>query len=210
MKTNTNTHVIIEGSQRTVMPGAQAIGQVNPHSTITVSLKLRRKMKLPELNGRPAQIITREKLASTYGASKEDIAKVVETFGSFGLKCIASSEAKRTVDLSGTVADMERAFLVKLFNYSHPEGNYRGRVGYAHVPVEVKDIVEGVFGLDNRRISRRRRQPVDKAAAARTPSSVPASWYKPSEPLTTIFPLETEAGRRWDCWSLAAASFRLT
>lgn len=83
--------------------------------------------------------------------------------------------------LSGTVAAMEQAFLVKLFNYAHPSGNYRGRVGNLHVPVDVQDIVEGVFGLDNRRVARRRRHPVHDTLIQRTLSGVPTSWYRPAE-----------------------------
>jgi kumamolisin len=181
MKNNGHTHVALEGSARSALPGARATGQTNPHSTIEVTLKLRRKRKLPELNGRPKQIMTREKLAATYGASDGDIGTVVKAFGKFGLKCAASSAATRAVDLSGTVADMEKAFQVKLFDYSHPEGGYRGRVGLVHVPVAVQGIVEGVFGLDNRRVARRRRQPIGRDGSAKALSSVPASWYKPAE-----------------------------
>ena len=180
MKNNTGAYAALESSQRAVMPGAHAIGQANPHSTIEVSLKLRRKAKLPELNGRPEEIMTREKLAATYGASQEDIDKVVKVFAEFGLKCVDSSEATRTVELAGTVAEMEKAFIVKLFNYSHPEGAYRGRVGSLHVPVAVQNIVEGVFGLDNRRVARRRRKPIHDGNT-KALSGVPSSWYKSAE-----------------------------
>lgn len=181
MKNNANTHSVVDGSSRAIVPGAHATGLTNPHSTIEVSLKLRRKQKLPELNRRPAKAMTRQQLASQYGASKQDIDKVVKAFGKFGLKLIDANEAARTVRLSGTVAEMEQAFLVKLFDYSHPEGDYRGRIGNVHTPVGVKDIVEGVFGLDNRRVARRRRQPVSHAALPIAQAGVPAAWYKPSE-----------------------------
>ena len=45
--------------------------------------------------------------------------------------------------LSGTVGDMEKAFRVKLFDYEHPEGDYRGRVGDVYVPAALKDVVPG-------------------------------------------------------------------
>ncbi len=175
------THVIVEGSKRVALPGARALGGTNPHSNIEVTLKLRRKKPLPPLKGRPASVMTRRALADTYGATREDVAKVVDAFAKFGLKTEASSEATRSVRLSGSVANMEKAFLVKLIDYAHPTGNYHGRVGQVHVPMEVKGIVQGVFGLDNRRVVRRRRQPIRDASQARATSKVPASWYIPSQ-----------------------------
>jgi kumamolisin len=174
-------HAVVEGSHRVPLAGAKALGPANPHAAIEVTLKLRRKTNLPELDDRPKQPMTRDELTATYGASKGDIGKVGEVFGKLGLRTVDSSEASRTVRLSGTVAEMERAFLVKLFNYAHPSGNYRGRVGNLHVPVEVQKIVEGVFGLDNRRVARRRRQSVRETPVRRNLSSVPASWYRSGE-----------------------------
>ena len=60
------------------------------------------------------------------------------------------SPARRTVILSGTVAAMNQAFGVELKEYQHPNGRYRGRTGAVHIPTELQDVIEGVFGLDNR------------------------------------------------------------
>jgi kumamolisin len=157
------------------------MGRVNPHSSIEVTVKLRRRKPLPPLEGRPASAMTRQAWAETYGATAEDIARVVDTFARFGLKNEEASAAARSVRFSGNAASMEKAFLVQLFNYAHPDGNYRGRVGHVNVPAEVKDVVQGVFGLDNRRVARRRRQPSRDAGDARATSKVPASWYIPSQ-----------------------------
>lgn len=154
-----STHLPIPGSERKPLPGAVALGRVNAHATIEVSVKIRRKKALPELTGRPKTVMTRAQLRDNYGASQADIDTVVRTLGTFGLTMVKSSTATRTVRLRGTVAAMESAFQVKLFNYSHANGNYRGRVGAVQIPTSLKDIVAGVFGLDNRRVARRRRQP---------------------------------------------------
>jgi kumamolisin len=176
-----NTHSIIAGSARKALPGARVLGRANEHATIEVTLKLRRKKKLPELNGRPAATMTRQTLADTYGASKEDLEKAIGAFEKFGIASMHASPATRAVRLSGTVGAMEKAFLVKLFNYAHERGNYRGRVGPVHVPAELAGIVEGVFGLDNRRIASRRRQPVPGTSQARSHGSIPAAWYTPQQ-----------------------------
>jgi kumamolisin len=157
-----------------------ATSRVNPNATIEVSLKIKRKKPLPALTGRPTTVLTRDQLRDTYGANQADIDKVVKTLGTFGLTLVRANTATRTVRLRGSVSAMEAAFQVKLFNYTHESGNYRGRVGRVHVPNEIADVVEGVFGLDNRRVARRRRQPIRDDPQANS-GSVPSSWYLPSE-----------------------------
>jgi kumamolisin len=174
------THTPIAGSERKPLPGAVSTGLANANTVITVSLKLRRKKPLPVVTGRPAAALTRQQLADQYGAAPADIAAVVAAFAPFGLKAVEQNPATRTIKLSGTIAAMEQAFQVKLFNYSHPSGDYRGRVGTVGVPTAVKDIVQGVFGLDSRRVVRDRR-PGARAQARKHTTSVPAAWYIPSE-----------------------------
>jgi len=54
------------------------------------------------------------------------------------------------VVLSGTVAQVESAFGVRLQKYDHPRGTYRGREGAIHLPGELGAVVDAVLGLDNR------------------------------------------------------------
>lgn len=174
-------YVVLAGGARRALPGARALSRVNPHAMIEVTLKLRRKRKLPELNGRPPKIISRAELAAKYGATEADVKKVSNVFAKWGLKTEYANPATRTVRLSGTMGAVEDAFLVKLFNYSHPDGNYRGRVGNVNVPKELQGIVLGVFGLDNRRVARRRRQVVSHTKPAPLPPASPSAWYRPAQ-----------------------------
>jgi kumamolisin len=176
----TNTHSPIVGSDRKPLPGAVATSRTNPNTTIEVTLKLRRKAALPPVTKRPTKILTRDQLRDTYGANQSDIDTVVKTLGTFGLTLVSSSTTTRTVLLRGTVSAMEAAFQVRLFNYTHPSGNYRGRVGQVHIPVALAGIVQGVFGLDNRRIARRRRQPIRDDPHAKS-GSVSTTWNLPSQ-----------------------------
>jgi kumamolisin len=123
------THTKLTGSDRRPLPGAVATSRANAHTQITVSLKLRRKKPLPALTGRPAVALTRQELVDQFGAAQPDIDAVVKAFTPFGLTAVEKNAATRTVKLSGSVGAMEQAFNVKLFNYTHPDGNYRGRVG---------------------------------------------------------------------------------
>jgi len=175
-----NEYIAVEGSERKPLPGATVTGRANPNATLEISLKLRRKNPLPPVTGRPTTIMSRKELGETYGASKEDIDKVVQVFGRHGLQPVDTNPATRTVRLRGTIADMEEAFQVRLFSYAHEDGAYRGRVGAVHVPMEVKDIVQGVFGLDNRRVARRRRQPAQNDAHMHL-ASASSAWYISSQ-----------------------------
>jgi kumamolisin len=173
------TYSPLIGSERKPLPGAVSTGRTNAHTVLNVTLKLRRKNPLPEIAGRPEKPLTRQQLADQYGTAPADIDNVVKAFAPFGLKVTEKNSATRTVKLSGTVAAMEQAFQVKLFNYKHESGDYRGRVGRVSVPSSVKEIVQGVFGLDNRRVVRRRRP--QQAASHKPLTSVPSAWYTPSE-----------------------------
>lgn len=177
----TTTRSIVPGSWRRALAGAKALARANPHAKVEVLLKLRRKKKLPLPLGRPHPTTSRKAIAETYGAAQEDIDRVVKVFGALGLTLLQANAATRSVRLSGTVATMESVFSVKLVNYSHMSGNYRGLVGHIHVPGEVTGIVQGVFGLDNRRVVRRRRQPIRDSAVSKSLSGAPAGMYSPAQ-----------------------------
>lgn len=82
---------------------------------------------------------------------------------------VRSDAARRCVILSGTVAQFNIAFNVELkhYQYSGSErggkkrqgGTYRGRIGAITVPSDLVDVIEGVFGLDNRPQARQHLSP---------------------------------------------------
>jgi kumamolisin len=173
--------IVVPGSNRIPLPGARAIGRANPEASLELTLKLRRKKNLPDLATRPTQAMTRGQLAASYGASAADVKKVSTVFAKLELTTTSSNLATRTVHVSGTIEAIEKAFDVKLFDYQHSGGDYRGRVGGVHIPVELNGIVQGVFGLDNRCVVRRRPQPIPAVNRAKALTSIPASWYTPAE-----------------------------
>jgi kumamolisin len=175
-----SAHAVVSGSQRPVLPGARAIGPANPDEWIEVTLKLRRKAPLPDFTGRPRTILSRADLAARYGAADEDIRKTEKTAERFGLEVIRSDPGTRSVRVAGPLSAIEAAFQVKLFRYAHASGNYRGRSGVLHVPSELAGIVTGVFGLDDRRVVRRRRSHRQAVPLAAT-HAAHRSWFFPSE-----------------------------
>jgi kumamolisin len=104
-----------------------------------------------ESPGRP-RILSREEFAATYGAAPADLERVEEFARANGLTVVENNAARRTVVVSGSVVRMNGAFAVELRRYESPRGAYRGHEGPIGLPDDVAGVVEGVFGLDNRRI----------------------------------------------------------
>jgi hypothetical protein len=153
----------LEKSERHAAPSARRVGPANPAETLTVSIRVRRRPDAPPLPD-PAvlaatplgqrQYLSREEFAARYGADPKDLAQVADFARSHGLKVLETSIPRRTVVASGTVAQMNSAFGVDLGTYQSPTQSYRGREGYVSVPSNLANIVEGVFGLDNRQMAR--------------------------------------------------------
>lgn len=158
MPTTTNRHTI-PGSERTIMPGAKAVGDVTPDERFEVTVRLRSKAPLRSLaNGdvyddkQPAQrqYLSRDEYAAGHGADPQDIAKIAEFATAHHLAVVESNAARRSVVLCGTATTLSAAFGVTLQQFEHEGGTYRGRTGSISVPANLAEVVEGVFGLDDR------------------------------------------------------------
>jgi len=114
--------------------------------------------KLPGADEYVGQSLTKEELAQKFSAKKEDAEKVEKTLKKFGLKVEDVSLETRSMRVSGTAKAMEAAFKPGLaLMHSVAQGDYRGREGAIQIPKELKGIVTGVFGLDQRRMAKRQR-----------------------------------------------------
>ena len=182
----------LAGSERAPLEGAHEIGPANPKETIDVTIRLRsRAGKKPIVDAdefkKPIEkrtILSRKDFEQRHGADPDTIARVESFARQHKLTVKEKSPARRTVILSGTVAAMNEAFGVELKQYEHPNGRYRGRTGPVHIPTELQDAIEGVFGLDNRPQAkphfRRRRERAGARAQATGQSYTPtqvASLY---------------------------------
>lgn len=185
------SHILLKGSWRELRPGAQVLGVADPDEWLELTIKLRRKKALPEPgSGGGAKGVTahsRADLQAQYGADPADIEKVRTVLTELGMKILKEDVATCTVRAGGVAAVVESIFQVRLFHYSHPRGNYRGRKGDIHVPADLAGIILAVFGLDNRKMVKRRplrRRTTSLTLAQR--AAADRSWFFPAE-LATIY-----------------------
>jgi kumamolisin len=104
---------------------------------------------------KPGKRVSREEFEKQYGSSDKDIAAIEQFAHDHHLSIVESSSARRSVILTGRVKDLEDAFMVHLSHYRDAGGNvFRCRTGEISIPKSLEKIIEGVFGLDDRPLTR--------------------------------------------------------
>jgi kumamolisin len=155
-----------------------------------VTVRVRRKQPLPGAGTRgfqadqlprQRQYLTREHYATTYGSDPADLAKVEAFAQKHGLVVVETSAARRSVFLSGTAANFAAAFGTPIEQYEHDGGTYRGRSGPLTIPTDLADIVEGVFGIDNRPIAKPHFQRYLPAPSIGIRAHTPGASFTPLE-----------------------------
>ncbi len=154
----------LKGSERRVRSGARRTRAADPSEKIDVTICVRRRADAPPLPDQAfwaktppghRKFLAPSDFAAGYGAAQADLDKVAGFAGTNGLTVIRTDAAQRVVVVSGTVAQMNWAFHVELGQYQSDKESYRGREGPIYLPSDLADVVEGVFGLDNRRMAQR-------------------------------------------------------
>jgi len=172
------------------LPGAKAVGKADPAERLEVSVLVRRsnadvlKERMTKLANRDGMggHLSREEFDRQFGADGADVAAVKNFAGAHGLSVVQEHAGRRTVVLSGTVAQFNAAFGVDLQRFEHPGGSYRGRVGSIQVPDELQGRVEAVLGLDNR--------PVAKPHFRARPAPGNVHWHAGAGGATSFTPLQ--------------------
>ncbi len=191
------------GSERQPLHGAQSLGKADPAERLEVSVILRHrqgnvlqeKVRKLAVGDKAERHLTHEEYAQQFGADPADIEAVKQFANRHGLAVVEEHPARRTVLLSGSVAQFNDAFGVDLQQFEHDGGSYRGRTGSIHLPDELNGVVTTVLGLDNRPQARphfRARTPhgnVQWSAAAASAGS-----FTPTE-LATLYGFPTGTGQ---------------
>ena len=175
---SSSSHVLLRGTKRYHRAGAVVLGRSDRMERCEITVKVRRQKKLPEPN--PDKPIGLEELSKEFGANSADLDKVEKTLTPYGLVVISKNARIRAVKLAGPASAMEKAFGINLFRVKHEDTIYRGRVGDLYIPKQLDGIVTGIFGLDTRRMTKRRR-PLRMQAADTVPPPNQRSWYFPQE-----------------------------
>lgn len=152
---STMKRTALKGTEQISIPGSRAIGPTDPHQLIEVSVILKHRQNLPELE-EVTQHVSHNDFAKTYGADPAHVDRIREFAREHKLQVLERGDEalRRTVTLSGTAAAMEKAFGVELTEFEHPDGSYRGHTGMIQMPEDCAAIVTGIFGLDDRAVAR--------------------------------------------------------
>jgi kumamolisin len=173
--TGPSNHRRIEGSELKPGPGAEFLAAADPADTLKVTIVLRRRPDGPAVPDHayytrtpPSQRrrLPEAQFAEKYGAAEDDLAAVTRFAEAAGLEILDRNAARRSIVVSGTVAQINAAFAVTLNTYRHQvrrspgdaeplTETFRGYDGFISVPEDLADVIIGAFGLDNRRITKR-------------------------------------------------------
>ena len=137
----------LAGSER--KPLGNRIGDESADQKIEVSVVLKPKTRAPA-PGELGATVSRQQFAEKYGADPAVVEQIKALAKEYNLTVTDVSLARRTVQLTGTARDIERAFDVHLARYEYEGREYRGRTGDIQVPADLADSIEAVLGLDNR------------------------------------------------------------
>jgi kumamolisin len=148
----------LTGSARVPLAGARATHPVSPAERFEVTVRLRRKTPLAHIaagahaSDAPGErhYMSREEYAAHHAVDPADVERVERFAREHGLVVVAASAPRRSVFLSGTAAEFERAFGTRIEQYECEGHVYRGRTGPLTLPEDLAGIVEGVFGIDDR------------------------------------------------------------
>jgi kumamolisin len=154
--------VAIEGSRPRSTVGTQSCGLAPPTQSVQATVIVRRRVA-PEWQSRLDAImrgealpLSRDEVEQSLDTDPEDLRKIEEFVHAHGLTVTESNAQQRSVRISGTVAQMEDAFGVKLRLCRNGVQSYLYYDETLTVPHSLAGTVEGVLGLDQRPIARPR------------------------------------------------------
>src|ERR1019366_3686149 len=184
------SRMVLPGSEKAPAPNAVRVKATPARSLVTVSVIVKRKepLKVNQRGGRasgPARVGLTE--YKNHHGGDPDAIKLVKAFArEFNLKVEKDPTAavRRTVKLTGTAADIQKAFGVVLEQKMIDGAEYRVREGGIQLPASLAGVVEAVLGLDNRPQA----QPHFRVCKALAKTAAPASYTPPQVAQAYNFP----------------------
>jgi kumamolisin len=148
--------VALLGSEHAKPRGHKDLGNSKPEQPISVTVILRRRTgsvaaKPPSRTEAAFPQISRAAFLRTRGADPKDMKAVSAFAKAHGLKVVESHQARRSIELRGTIAAINAAFQVQLHDFQGPRGRYRTHEGRVFLPKSLaRGIVQCILGLDTR------------------------------------------------------------
>jgi kumamolisin len=183
--------VVLAGSEKAVAPNSVRLKATPPKSKVTVSVIVKRKepLKINQRGGRangPARV-SRAWFKKHHSADPSAIKQIKAFAKEFHLKVEPdpTASARRTVQLTGTATDIQKAFGVVLEQKTVDGVERRVREGGIHLPASLKGVVEAVLGLDNRPQAQPHFRVHKRGAAA---AAAPSSYTPPQVATAYKFP----------------------
>ncbi len=155
--------VVLNGTARPAPADAQLVGEPDASAPAKLTIVVRRRASDPSSAGFGAQI-TRSDFAEQFGADPADLRKVADYAVSQGLTVDSSDVARRTVEVSGTLGQVQAAFEAEVNLYQKADETFRARTGELTIPAGLQGIIVGIFGFDERKQAHSRLRPLVSAA----------------------------------------------
>jgi kumamolisin len=144
--------VPLPGSERPRATGVVPVGVPLDHESITeATLVLRRRAAMTTAEAIDSRM-TRDELASRFGADPADAALVEHTLTELGIQIVSTDLASRRIRISGSLTNLARVFGTSLTAGSVDgiAAPHRVRSGELSIPAQLDGVVTAVLGLDNR------------------------------------------------------------
>ena len=139
----TQSRTVLSGSEKAPLAEAGGEKPAPLAARITVSVIVRRKTPLKAAHITGEQRLTRAQFDDSHAADPAAV-KLVQRFAKeFGMTVQPGTPApgRRTIKLTGTVANMQRAFEVSLAHKTMKGETYRVREGSINLPAELQGYV---------------------------------------------------------------------
>ena len=140
--------VILPGSEKAALGPASKPTAPRTRITVSVLLKPRQPLATNPRTG-PARI-SRAVYARQHTPEPAALRALKAFAAEFNLILEPPAPGHRSVHLTGTIADLERAFAVTLQDTPLDGQTYRTREGAIQLPSSLAPVVDAVLGLDNR------------------------------------------------------------
>jgi kumamolisin len=184
---------VLASVQRLHASECTRIAPVHPEKQITVTVTLRGREN-SSLSRRRAEYLNVTQAVRAFSHSARDEAAVRRFAREYKLHCTSSQPA--SVQLRGTVRQLDRAFGVRLFQFSENkyDAKYRSHEEEITLPAYLDQVVTGVFGLDTRPAARRHGITHRMAALSIKPPPVTSKTRKPAE-FAVLYNFPSTTGR---------------